>query len=800
MKDGRTFSGDRAEIEAKLKPSERREARMEGPGLFGDETTTVIPSWDGEHAAREERIKQRDASQAAPEAPSSDLTKLPPDQIDGAIAKAWDDQTADPEQAHGVVELPKLYSQMKAKYPSLTLDQFHDQLKRMSKEGKLNLMVLNEVRRAKPGMGIKDGDNLLYFAFMKKPKAAEMAKQAPAAAPRQESPKRAEGGNSEFAGQLEAAMKEQEQDIETEDGKVSIPRLYHAMRQQNPKLTSDQFHAELKRMADAGQVVFHEESNPRKMVDPHLALEQGDGKKAYYVERKKGGDQSSQRALHISANPVQHSDAPVKPQNAPHVQQAPPPNGEKIVPPPTPTKEVHSPDPSIVDPKTGVTRASRVGVLPMSVPPPPAAIERLPNLTEAERAAETEFAENYLRNPQAMVDEYRKRQNHVIAHTFKGLNNAQILAAAAEASLKAKEDKGKLKIFGEDDQLKAFAQQNGITAPPSLSYEVGDAPHIFNSDDAKYLSHAWHPPGKSQEEQNKAKALYNTVVHQTASAISKKAFVNHLDEVAKGPDDKKTVLVTSGGCASGKGWSLGSNPRAAEMQRLAGAIWDATGEANGTENPWIVEECRKRGIKMQFAYIHANPEAAFPRMLSRAAQIGRVVDVLPMADSYSIGAKNFQAFHESHRNDPDCEFILFDNSGEAPTEISEVPPESVNVKPEALYAKLSAEMDKAAPTVPPYVADGARNGRRYWMEPQAATEQRKLDIATSPDAQRPKKGEELKEGSRRDLLDYLKGAHPANWLKVAQDIKNRDAWEDYRRSSGMLNMEMLDKLAKTLGK
>jgi hypothetical protein len=296
----------------------------------------------------------------------------------------------------------------------------------------------------------------------------------------------------------------------------------------------------------------------------------------------------------------------------------------------------------------------------------------LPNLVGAERDAETRFANTYLDDPDKMVAEYNALQNKVVG------------------------------------------EKNG-----QPKYAIGDGPHVFNADDAKVLSHDYHPRDKSPEEQLAAKALFNTAVHQTATAIAKRAFVKHLDSVKNLPPERQKVLVTAGSVAVGKGFSLKSNERGKEMAALAGAVWDATGEANSTENTWILDECRKRGLKCQFAYIHGNPEVGFDRMLSRAAGEGRTVDALPMADSYSIGPKNFHAFHQAHKDE--AEFIFFDNSGPAPKEIDGVPPESLQADPGQVYAKLSAMVDAKAGELPPHVVRGATAGRRIWMEPEAAS-------------------------------------------------------------------------------
>jgi hypothetical protein len=347
---------------------------------------------------------------------------------------------------------------------------------------------------------------------------------------------------------------------------------------------------------------------------------------------------------------------------------APAPEGEKETP--SPTGRVANSDPAAVDPKTGIASTPRVGVPGPNVPPPPADIPRLPNLTEAERKAETNFARLYLHHPDDVAREYR-------------------------------------------DQLKAG--------------KIGDAPNIFNTDDAKLLSQDYNPRGQADDAVKDARSTYNVAVHQTANVIAKRAFLQHLDEVvAKLPEDKRSVLVTSGGVASGKGFSLANVQATSEIANKVGAVWDAAGEQNAAENPWVLDECKKRGMRAIFAYIHADPAQTWENpergVVERAGKKGRMVDARVFADSYAIGAKNFAAFHQQHQSDPAAQFFFIDNATGGKPKLSEGMPEAaMAVDGEKLYAQATNVIEQRKDKIKPAVYRGGTIGQRIWGKPLAAT-------------------------------------------------------------------------------
>ena len=65
-----------------------------------------------------------------------------------------------------LVEMPRLYHEVKSRKPDLSVQQFHDELWQMAGERKLQLHPLNEVRLAKePELAINREDRLYYFVI-----------------------------------------------------------------------------------------------------------------------------------------------------------------------------------------------------------------------------------------------------------------------------------------------------------------------------------------------------------------------------------------------------------------------------------------------------------------------------------------------------------------------------------------------------------------------------------------------------------------------------------------------------------
>jgi hypothetical protein len=147
------------------------------------------------------------------------------------------------------------------------------------------------------------------------------------------------------------------------------------------------------------------------------------------------------------------------------------------------------------------------------------------------------------------------------------------------------------------------------------------------------------------ETQRNLRLLMNHALHPTATAIAQLAFLKKLDELAKLPkgDPRRQIFVTGGGCSVGKG-SLCETAERLQGKLKVGAIWDAAGEGEARENPWLLEACEARGLKAIFGYAVADPLTRYEDVLTRSEESGRLTDVLTFARSYTEGAKNMKAF------------------------------------------------------------------------------------------------------------------------------------------------------------
>lgn len=303
--------------------------------------------------------------------------------------------------------------------------------------------------------------------------------------------------------------------------------------------------------------------------------------------------------------------------------------------------------------KDGVTDAARVGVPAMEVPPPPP-IDLMPNLTEYERHVEQAFVRGYEDNPEQTARNFRQ----VIAATTK----------------------------------------------------EGQAP-VFATDDAKILADVWSHPDSAIRSQNRA--TLNVALHQTANAIAKKAFVQHLDTLQPGDE----IMVTVGGCGAGKGHALKNVPEAMSMKSSSKAIWDSAGDQNATENPWVQKEAESRGLKVNYVFVHADPETqwAHPKMgvVKRASDPnnGRMVDAMVFADSYAIGARNHQAFYESNKDNKNANFVFLENAAK-PRLIPNIPKEALEIDRHKLAEFAIGEIFKSS--APDHVKRGATIGARIW--------------------------------------------------------------------------------------
>lgn len=305
----------------------------------------------------------------------------------------------------------------------------------------------------------------------------------------------------------------------------------------------------------------------------------------------------------------------------------------------------------------GVTDAARVGVGGHEVPPPPQ-VPRLPRLTPRERAVESAFATAYEKDPEGFARKYR-----------------DMMAASGVAGR-------------------------------------------FEVDAAKNLFEPWAGKGIPESSRAQLRATMNTALHQTANAITKRAFLQHLNDMPAA-ERAKGLLVTVGGCGAGKGFALKTlGDQMPELNSKSyGAVWDSAGDQNATENPWLLKEAKERGIPVTFVYVSADPHISWadPKrgvvQRARDPRDGRMVDAQVFADSYVIGAQNHAVFASRHTRD--ATFVYLKN-GSSVERVNGVPDEDLQRSRTKLHAFAVGTVSHPARKIPRHIRRGALVGQRIW--------------------------------------------------------------------------------------
>lgn len=312
----------------------------------------------------------------------------------------------------------------------------------------------------------------------------------------------------------------------------------------------------------------------------------------------------------------------------------------------------------------------------------PFRVMRLPNLSPKERIVEAEFANAFEAKGPWMVREY-------LANVRSGMYGPPNVIAPDDAKL----------LSPRYARADLFAGKS-VTALDDLD-----------------------PDSKAKVQ--RARAETNIPLHMTATAIARLALVQALDDLAKDPTipaDKKTLLVTCGGVAAGKGYAVkNASDGLATLVKSAALVYDTDGETSGTFNSFVLDACKQRGIHPTFLYVHADPTLAWERVFSRAAKEGRMVSEEPFLDSHVDSPRNFSAFHQAHKDTKTdsgqaaASFYIIDNASGTPQLVDAVPAAALTQDREQLRHVIKQKTDTIT-EVPGFVVKTAKRGERLWPE------------------------------------------------------------------------------------
>ena len=286
----------------------------------------------------------------------------------------------------------------------------------------------------------------------------------------------------------------------------------------------------------------------------------------------------------------------------------------------------------------GMTKAAIVGVAGNEIPEK---VPRLDGLDENQRAIEGQFAELWEdRNK-------RERAIDILREKFRNSDGSMTIETDAVKELDSR--------WGNKKRIKELkAKQKDGTISASEADELKG-----------YLSF---------QQKN------NTILHQTANVLAKETLRREI-ESRKANGEKVNLMVTSGGCAVGKGFGLEEMGRNAIRQNTKDKslvdrynrettpnrnmiIWDSAGDQNATELPWVASQNVDH-----VTFVHTvgngakNASNAKSGLVQRAVDKGRMVDANVFSQSYWIGNYNFQVFYDNNNSNPKFSFFKVENPG-----------------------------------------------------------------------------------------------------------------------------------------
>lgn len=311
--------------------------------------------------------------------------------------------------------------------------------------------------------------------------------------------------------------------------------------------------------------------------------------------------------------------------------------------------------------KDGLTKSSIVGVAGDDIPE---RVPRLKGLTAEQKKIESDFAQNW--------EDPKKREEAIKKINAMPPFNSGTVETDAIKQLDPK--------WGSDARMKEL--KNKVYGEFDKKGNMVKAPNATPNEKAEF------------EAQREYRQRNNTLLHQTANVLAKEVMRRKVAEASKGGD--LTVIVTSGGCASGKGFGLedirdhvgksdgvyrkNTDPKLynkieKSVTSKNTLIWDAAGDQNGTELDWVSRLGQKKTVILHTEGDPAkNAQGTSSGLVGRAHTKGRMVDAQVYAQSYNQGNQNIQAFYKNNKNNPNIEVykLINDNQrGEEPPKVME---------------------------------------------------------------------------------------------------------------------------------
>lgn len=286
----------------------------------------------------------------------------------------------------------------------------------------------------------------------------------------------------------------------------------------------------------------------------------------------------------------------------------------------------------------GMTKAAIVGVAGSEIPEK---VPRLEGLDENQQAIESQFAELWEdRNK-------RERAISILREKFRNSDGSMTIETDAVKELDSR--------WGSKERIKELQEKR-------KNKTISDAEY---KELRQYLEF---------QQQN------NTVLHQTANALAKETLRREI-ESRKANGEEVNLMVTSGGCAVGKGFGLEPNGRKAIRDNTSDKslvsdyerrttpnrnmiIWDSAGDQNATELPWVASQNVDH-----VTFVHTvgngakNASNTKSGLVQRAVDKGRMVDANVFSQSYWIGNYNFQVFYDNNSSNPKFSFFKVENPG-----------------------------------------------------------------------------------------------------------------------------------------